>query len=293
MISDDCTVVAFADGFSTAYETMLNVPGPGFVANDILDCPLYEPFEFSIQTGPAHGTLVDDGDGGFEYQPDQGFSGLDSFVYNVRGGAQSLLMAKGIVSIVVGGQVCAAVDDSYTTAVDQSMTIPAPGVLGNDTLCDDFQLISVDQQPGHGQVMLHPGGDFDYVPDPGYVGQDSFTYQLQTDLDSYSEVLTAATVLIDVSGRRHDDHDDHDDGPGHDHDHDGRHDHDDGGGHDHDHGRPTRPRQRRRPSPAPRRQGRTRCRPTTVPKRRFPARSRGCRCRFLPAVSVSPRSTPR
>ena len=109
-------------------------------------------------------------------------------------------MAKGIVSIVVGGQVCAAVDDSYTTAVDQPMTIPAPGVLGNDTLCDDFQLISVDQQPGHGQVMLHPGGDFDYVPDPGYVGQDSFTYQLQTDLDSYSEVLTAATVLIDVSG---------------------------------------------------------------------------------------------
>ena len=120
---------------------MLNVPGPGFVANDILDCPLYEPFVFGIQTGPAHGTLVDHGDGGFEYQPDQGFSGLDTFDYNVRGGAQSLLMAKGVVSILVGGPVCAAVDDSYTAAVDQSMTIPAPGVLGNDTVCDR---ISVD-----------------------------------------------------------------------------------------------------------------------------------------------------
>ena len=48
--------------------------------------------------------------------------------------------------------------------------------------------------------MIHPGGDFDYVPDPGYVGQDSFTYQLQADLDAYSEILTAATVFIDVSG---------------------------------------------------------------------------------------------
>lgn len=159
VISDDCTAVAFGDGFFTGYETTLTVPGPGYVANDTIDCPLYEPFSFAILSDPTHGTLVDHGDGGFEYQPDPGFSGLDKFLYSIRGGDQNLLMGKGAVSIWVSGPECAAVDDSYITAVDQPLTIPEPGVLGNDTLCEEYGQVSYGQLPGHGQVTIGSDGN--------------------------------------------------------------------------------------------------------------------------------------
>ena len=156
MISDDCTAVAFADSFSTAYETMLDVPGPG-LSPTTSSTARSTSRSVQIQSGPTHGTLVDHGDGGFDYQPDAGFSGTTRSS-TTSGAVINRADGEGIVSIHVSGPVCVAVDDSYTTTIDQPLRIPAPGVLGNDTLCDDFQLVSVDQQPGHGQVALHRWG---------------------------------------------------------------------------------------------------------------------------------------
>jgi hypothetical protein len=69
--------------YETQYETTLDVPAPGVLAND------YDPVEFDGVTasgptsGPAHGTVVLRSDGSFTYTPDAGYSGFDSFSYLV------------------------------------------------------------------------------------------------------------------------------------------------------------------------------------------------------------------
>jgi len=70
-------------------------------------------------------------------------------------------------------------DDAYTTIVSTTLTVPAPGVLGNDT--SPFGPLSVDPttvtQPAHGAASVNGDGSFTYTPAPGFVGTDSFTYQ--------------------------------------------------------------------------------------------------------------------
>ena len=68
--------------------------------------------------------------------------------------------------------------DSYTTAQDTTLVVPAPGVLGNDTDADGDSLTAVKvSDPAHGTVTLNASGGLTYVPTGGYSGPDSFTYK--------------------------------------------------------------------------------------------------------------------
>jgi hypothetical protein len=57
----------------------------GVLFNDVSAVPLTA----SLVTGPAHGTLSLAADGGFDYTPDAGFVGIDSFTYRASGGGTS------------------------------------------------------------------------------------------------------------------------------------------------------------------------------------------------------------
>jgi len=93
-----------------------------------------------------------------------------------------------------------AVDDPgsggfYTTDVDTTITVSAPGVLANDTDADGDTLTSEKTSlPMHGTVSLNDDGGFTYTPHTGYVGQDSFTYTASDGLD----ISNKATVMFDV-----------------------------------------------------------------------------------------------
>src|SRR5207248_10894741 len=66
---------------------------------------------------------------------------------------------------------------SYTTAEDTPLTIPAAGVLTNDTDPDgDTLAVTGYAQPAHGTVAVNPDGAFTYTPAADYNGPDSFTY---------------------------------------------------------------------------------------------------------------------
>ncbi|WP_165252755.1 Ig-like domain-containing protein [Paludisphaera soli] len=95
-----------------------------------------------------------------------------------------------------GGPVAA--DDSYTTAQGSSLTIAAPGVLGNDGDADGDSLsAALVGGPANGVVALGPGGSFVYTPAPGFVGVDRFTYRAN-DGRSSSNVATV-TVVVDAT----------------------------------------------------------------------------------------------
>jgi VCBS repeat-containing protein len=88
-----------------------------------------------------------------------------------------------------------AVDDAYSVVGGGTLTVPAPGVLGNDTDPDNgpltAQLVSPTTQ---GTLTLNSDGSFTYVASDGAAATDSFTYVAN---DGTSDSNTA-TVTIDI-----------------------------------------------------------------------------------------------
>ncbi len=196
-VTDGCSVIAFQDVYTTSFETPLAEPAPGVLGNDVLGC---QPHMAIVSSPPSDGTVAVAGDGSFTYTPDPGFWGNDEFSYDILDANQAV-MATSVAMVIVDKPPCDAADDAYSTTVDTPLTVGAPGVLGNDFVCPDFSTVQVDQQPANGTVTLQPDGSFDYVPNPGFVGQDTFTYQhMGFDFITFDYVvLASATVLIDVT----------------------------------------------------------------------------------------------
>ncbi len=71
-----------------------------------------------------------------------------------------------------------ALNDAYSADINTPLTIPATGVLGNDSDVDGDPLTSVlVTNASHGNVVLNSDGSFTYTPTLNYFGLDSFTYQ--------------------------------------------------------------------------------------------------------------------
>ncbi|MDD4307969.1 MAG: Ig-like domain-containing protein [Thermoplasmata archaeon] len=70
-----------------------------------------------------------------------------------------------------------AISESYSTVEDITLTVAAPGVLGNDFDIENDTLAAVlDTDVSHGTLTLNANGSFEYIPTAGYIGSDNFTY---------------------------------------------------------------------------------------------------------------------
>src|SRR5262249_44694477 len=128
------------------------------------------------------------------YLPDPGFTGTDSFTYEISDGRGGLSTAT--IFITVGGTpVPVATADSYSVAHDHVLHIAASGVLANDTDPNGEALAAVlATGPAVGSLTLNADGSFDYTPPVGFVGTASFTYMAE---DSSAD-SAPATVTINV-----------------------------------------------------------------------------------------------
>jgi hypothetical protein len=68
-----------------------------------------------------------------------------------------------------------AADDSYELDEDTALSIPAAGVLANDTAAEPLAAALVGP-PAPGTIVLAPSGSFVYTPTANYSGTDSFEY---------------------------------------------------------------------------------------------------------------------
>jgi len=92
-----------------------------------------------------------------------------------------------------------ATADSYSTDEDTTLSIPAPGVLGNDVDAGGDPLAaSLYSGTSHGSLSMTSNGAFIYVPDPNYHGTDSFSYRAH-DGDDYSAVVTVTITVNSVN----------------------------------------------------------------------------------------------
>ncbi len=133
-------------------------------------------------------------DGSFNYTPNAGFTGTDSFVYRIADGFGGFDTAT--VTITVFNTAPDAVDDSYSIKAGTVLTVPAAGFLANDTDADGDTVtaISIDDAPDNGIVVAFPDGSFNYTPNAGFTGTDSFVYQVADGFGGFD----TATVTIDV-----------------------------------------------------------------------------------------------
>ncbi|MBI3589842.1 MAG: Ig-like domain-containing protein [Candidatus Melainabacteria bacterium] len=92
-----------------------------------------------------------------------------------------------------------AVNDSYNVLPATVLTVPAPGVLGNDigvTMSTTVSIVVGSINPSGSNVTLNPDGSFTYTPNVFFTGSSvSFTYRAT---DSVSGLMSDATVTINI-----------------------------------------------------------------------------------------------
>jgi len=147
-------------------------------------------------TDPANGSVTVNADGTITYTPDSNFNGTDTFTYQVCDPDDECDAATVSVAVDPVNDDPTAVGDVGTTPQDTPLTVPAPGLLDNDTDPDTDPLsVTGATDPSNGSVTVSPDGGFTYTPNRGYVGPDSFDYTIS---DGNGGTDTA-TVLIVVN----------------------------------------------------------------------------------------------
>ena len=93
----------------------------------------------------------------------------------------------------------AAVNDTYSTNEDVTLTVPPTGVAVNDVDPDGNTLTAIlVTAPTHGTLTLNADGSFSYTPAANYNGPDRFTYKV-TDGTVESNVATVAITVVAVN----------------------------------------------------------------------------------------------
>jgi VCBS repeat-containing protein len=88
-------------------------------------------------------------------------------------------------------------NDAYTTLEDTVLTVPAPGVLGNDSDPDANPILAqLVTGPTQGTLTLNANGSFSYTPNANTNGSDSFSYNA---FDGQVPSQTPGTVTITIT----------------------------------------------------------------------------------------------
>ncbi len=185
--------VANNDSVTTPEDTSVLIDA---AANDTDVDGNLDPSTTTVLTSPSHGTLINNGDGTFSYTPDPNYNGPDSFTYEICDTDGLCDMATVNITVSPVNDAPVANDDSYNATEDTPLTVPAPGVLNNDTDVDgDSLTVTSNTQPANGSVTQNADGSFTYTPDANFCGQDSYSYTVS---DGNGGTDTA-TVTIDVA----------------------------------------------------------------------------------------------
>lgn len=124
-----------------------------------------------------------------------GGGGGSSFVAAQLNGYDTAGEGDGWLSIEYDNPI-AAVAHAYATEPGQAIVVPAASGLlsGASAPGGDSLSASLVSEPAHGSLSLSDDGSFEYVPDPGFAGDDSFAYRAGDAAGNYA----IATVALKV-----------------------------------------------------------------------------------------------
>jgi hypothetical protein len=185
--------VAVADAANVSEDSGPNVIG--VLANDFdVDG---DALSVSGVTQGANGVASSNGNS-VSYTPNPNFFGNDSFTYTVTDGQGNFSVASVNVTVANVNDAPVANNDNYSMNQDGVLApAAATGVLANDTDDDGDGLTAAyvaGNGPHHGTVTVFPDGSFEYTPNPGFTGLDTFDYV--ADDGAVDSNLATVTVKV-------------------------------------------------------------------------------------------------
>lgn len=146
---------------------------------------------------PLDGQLSLYQDGSFVYTPAAGFTGVDSFTYRAAEDPEQTDPVPVTLHVVNSPPAAAGA----VFQVHHGRTLYAPGLGLREFFSDpddDDLTVTVLSDVAHGELTVSSAGALTYTPQSGFVGLDSFTYQVHDGLADSNP----ATVVIDVTNTK-------------------------------------------------------------------------------------------
>ena len=190
IIDDDQKPIAIDDNLVTDEDIILR----GNV--NVNDYPNMKPGDvWSLLTQPLHGKVTMNPDGSFVYTPNANYNGNDSFTYKLCDTDGDCDDATVFIAMKPVDDLPIANDDTFTAHMDGTLD---KLVSDNDLPSGDGGNIwSIVKQPTTGTVVFNSNGSFNYTPNVGFIGNDSFTYKL-CDLDGDCDEAIVNIVVDDI-----------------------------------------------------------------------------------------------
>lgn len=186
--------VATDDNYTTSEDTPLSVVLPGVLGNDTAGSGP-GPLTATLVSSTSAGLLTLNDDGSFTYTPDADFNGTDFFTYLANDGGPDSNVATVSISVTPVNDAPVANPDTYDAPQGQTISVPAPGVLGNDSDVDGDTLTAVLAAPPLGTLALNANGSFTYTP-AGLAGAvETFTYVANDGTLSSAAVTVTINVI--------------------------------------------------------------------------------------------------
>jgi hypothetical protein len=189
-LDDDATVPARPqaadDLFATEAGTEFVFTADELLANDTDRNG--DPLTVVSVGAPDHGTVTDDGDSSFTYDPAAGFTGVDRFAYTIGDGTDTDT-ATVLVEVDNTGPI--AVDDTVSLAEDGSALF-TPLANDSDPDGDALQIVAIGTA-AHGSAVVNDDGTVGYTPAANFNGTDTVTYAVS---DGVRDALGSITLTV-------------------------------------------------------------------------------------------------
>jgi VCBS repeat-containing protein len=192
--------IAIADGpFQTIQDQNLTLTTPGVLANDTDTDG--EALTAGNASDPDHGTVTLNPDGSFSYDPDSGYTGPDSFTYEVSDGTAT---DTGTVTITVIPPNATPTADATSASGNEDGGAITVTLTGHDD--DGDALTFLPGTATNGLVTVPAGVSCDsntpslctatvtYTPNADFNGSDSFTYTVNDGTVDSAAATASVTV---------------------------------------------------------------------------------------------------
>ncbi|HIF9317636.1 TPA: retention module-containing protein [Photobacterium damselae] len=149
---------------------------------------------FKPGTNPENGNVTINADGSWEYVPNPDFNGEDSFTVVVddgNGGSDTITVTVNVTPVND-----APVGENVTTETQEETAVT--GQLTATDVDGDSLTFKPGSDPTNGQVTVNPDGSWEYVPNPDFNGEDSFTVVVD-DGNGGSDTITVTVNVTPVN----------------------------------------------------------------------------------------------
>ncbi|WP_448810973.1 Ig-like domain-containing protein [Agromyces bauzanensis] len=191
--------VAEPDTLTAVAGELAVLPAPGVLAND--SDPDGDPLELVALSQPEHGVLYYwSADGDVQYVPNDGFSGTEVITYTVGAGTATATSTLTITVTEPENYAPQAWEDEVALLAGTTLSVGAPGVLGNDSDLDGDPLtVTWHSDPQHGAISIAADGSFAYTPDAGFAGTDSVLYEASDGVATATAFLVVNVIPADAA----------------------------------------------------------------------------------------------